>query len=1291
MVRFQVTSFAVTSSVPYDLVDVWRERGSTPWIRVYGRTADGASVVMYAGGFAPYLWVETAGSPTAQKAAFVQWIASQIKSPVRKVELHDDKCSLVCNEPVRVARIELEQPGKVPKVRDLFHEGRNPTPEHPMGRRAFEADVPYHMRFAIDLGATPFCWVEVDDTKTRVSAQVPVDRCALTLSAHIDDIRFDCDDTSNAPMPVVGIDGEMIVTGEDDHFPDARAGDEIIQMGCVVYKAATADATDDNLVQRVIFTRGGEVAPFADDQRIVVRRCTDESDLLLQFRAWLNWVQPDFITGYNLDKFDWPFVLARADELGIDEEFRDIGKVPGELMESKQSNFQSGARGHEDDENVTIPGVTNVDMLRIIRNSEKLRSYRLDAVVKEAFGEQEGKVDVGHKEIPILYRGSAEDRRKLCEYCIWDAELAARLLFKKKVIVNHIEMARVTGVDIHALITGGQQIKVYNQILRECRKENLIVPTNPRERENTAGALDDDDLSAPLPGAKKKEGAATLADYLGKNKRKKEARKAAAKRKPEYEGATVIEPHKGFYDVPITTLDFSSLYPSIMRQHNLCYRSLVATGTKCAHGHDACTSNEVTTCCVTLTPHGSRFWRPHVVQGILPRILTNLLDARKRAKGEMAREADPFKKAVLDGRQLALKVSANSVYGFTGATVGKLPCIAISASVTGFGREMIHYIQGLVERKYRGAGLVNQEVSAIDLDTQVVYGDSVVGDTPILVLSPREEMLWVPAERLHAVMSCQYSDRVDGKSTFVPEGWRVWSSSGWTAVRHVIRHQATGKQLIRVCTQSGDVTVTADHSLLLADGTEVKPTDVAVGDVLMHRDLPPLPGNRWANDGHWGYVRAHAPEDAEASLNLILTDTSKDGYASVAAELPACKDGTPLYRAVREHVRAAAGCASTGDRVISVERVRLVGADEWVYDLETESHHFAAGPGRLVVHNTDSIMVNFGVQRVADAMEIGKDAAELINAAFRLKTLFPEQRDAFLAQHAPDHTDPEAALLADTARLVPIINAAYPSSIGIVFEKVLFPYLLISKKRYVGGFFTQNPEKPDKVHQSGIESVRRDNAMFTARSMGEVVERLMRTKDTYKALALARWFVRSLCTGRTQLDDLVISKGFSKPESAYVNPAGLPHMRVNKLREAREPGSGYRLGDRIPYVVVCGEEKNGKVKRLVDNVEDPDYVREKGVPISINYYLNNQVRKPLTRIFDTIWGEGASDALVFTPEMTAQRVGVPGRLFGVKQAAVDLKPLDEEDPEKMRMLVQRWHNRPKQASLFDMIRKPVAE
>lgn len=54
------------------------------------------------------------------------------------------------------------------------------------------------------------------------------------------------------------------------------------------------------------------------------------------------------------------------------------------------------------------------------------------------------------------------------------------------------------------------------------------------------------------------------------------------------------------------------------------------------------------------------------------------MGARKKAKLDLKNETDEFKKKVLDGRQLALKISANSVYGFTGAQVGKLPCLEIS-------------------------------------------------------------------------------------------------------------------------------------------------------------------------------------------------------------------------------------------------------------------------------------------------------------------------------------------------------------------------------------------------------------------------------------------------------------------------------------------------------------------------------------------------------------------------------------------------------------------------------------
>lgn len=150
-----------------------------------------------------------------------------------------------------------------------------------------------------------------------------------------------------------------------------------------------------------------------------------------------------------------------------------------------------------------------------------------------------------------------------------------------------------------------------------------------------------------------------------------------------YEGATVLEPKAGYYSTPVATLDFASLYPSIMMAHNLCYTTLLP---RSAHGAFPTTGPSPA---AVESPSGERFVAPRLRPGVLPEILRELLAARKRARREMAAAEDPFVRAVLNGRQLALKVSANSVYGFTGATVGALPCLEISSSVTSFGRTMI--------------------------------------------------------------------------------------------------------------------------------------------------------------------------------------------------------------------------------------------------------------------------------------------------------------------------------------------------------------------------------------------------------------------------------------------------------------------------------------------------------------------------------------------------------------------------------------------------------------------------
>lgn len=128
----------------------------------------------------------------------------------------------------------------------------------------------------------------------------------------------------------------------------------------------------------------------------------------------------------------------------------------------------------------------------------------------------------------------------------------------------------------------------------------------------------------------------------------------------KYEGAVVIEPIRGFYQDPVAILDFASLYPSIMMAHNLCYSTLIPPFKL----------KDLDVSQYERTPNGDYFVKKSVKKGVLPVILEELVQARKKVKAELTRTTDPVLTKLLDSRQQALKVSANSVYGFTGAQVG---------------------------------------------------------------------------------------------------------------------------------------------------------------------------------------------------------------------------------------------------------------------------------------------------------------------------------------------------------------------------------------------------------------------------------------------------------------------------------------------------------------------------------------------------------------------------------------------------------------------------------------------
>uniref|UniRef100_A0A673VRR0 DNA polymerase n=1 Tax=Salmo trutta TaxID=8032 RepID=A0A673VRR0_SALTR len=640
-----------------------QSQGNVPIIRMFGVTDSGNSVCCHVHGFAPYFYIP---APNGFTSDHLSEFKRELNSAVLKdMRSNKDNMSVTVlavditrkesmygyhgKRIVDFLRITMAMPRLIAPAKRLLEQGFKFGPFPIQSFSSYEANIDFEIRFMVDSDVVGCCWIELPKGKYRVREERKVSLCQYEVDVGWTQLishPAEGEYQRIAPLRVLSFDIEC--AGRKGIFPEAEK-DPVIQIASMVQRQGEKEP-----FIRTVFTLqscssivGSQVLCF-----------TKESQLLQSWAEFVRTVDADIITGYNIQNFDLPYLLNRAATLKVNL-FPYLGRVQGIKSVLRDSSFQSKQMGRRENKILNMEGRVQFDLLQVLLRDYKLRSYTLNAVSFHFLQEQ--KEDVQHSIITDLQNGNEQTRRRLAVYCLKDAYLPLRLLQKLMCVINYMEMARVTGVPLTYLLSRGQQIKVVSQLLRQAMKQGLVMP-----------------VVKPEGGE-------------------------------DYTGATVIEPEKGYYSVPIATLDFSSLYPSIMMAHNLCYTTLLQKGSAEKLG--------LTPEDFIKTPTGDLFVKSSVRKGLLPDILEDLLSARKKAKAELKKETDPFKKQVLDGRQLALKISANSVYGFTGAQVGKLPCLEISQSVTGFGRQMIEQTKQLVESKYTIA-------NGYQADAKVIYGDT---------------------------------------------------------------------------------------------------------------------------------------------------------------------------------------------------------------------------------------------------------------------------------------------------------------------------------------------------------------------------------------------------------------------------------------------------------------------------------------------------------------------------------------------------------------------------------------
>lgn len=491
-------------------------------IRLFGVTDTANSVMCTVTGFYPYFYV---AAPAGFRTNDVFALRDRLNAfsggdTVIKVEvkMKENLYGFRGNQKSPFIRITCADQKRMVRVRGHFERGEFSFDNFFTGpQMTFESNIAYELRFMIDSGVLGMNWIELPPGKYRHITQNKLSNCQIEVSIHWTDLISHPAEgqwLKMAPLRILSFDIEC--AGRRGVFPEAQV-DPVIQIANVV----TAYGESKPFIRNV-FTID-TCSPIVGTQ---IMEHTDQRKMLEHWAEFVREVDPDVIIGYNVANFDVPYLLDRANHLKSSA-FPYLGRIRNQRTEIKETTFSSKAYGTRESKTANMDGRIQFDMLQVMQRDYKLRSYTLNSVCAQFLGEQ--KEDVPHSIITDLQNGTPESRRRLAVYCLKDAFLPQRLMDKLMCLVNYTEMARVTGVPFNYLLSRGQQIKVISQLFRKALANDLVVP-------NIRSESGDE----------------------------------------QYEGATVIEPIKGYYDSPIATLDFTSLYPSIMQAHNLCYTTLLS-------------------------------------------------------------------------------------------------------------------------------------------------------------------------------------------------------------------------------------------------------------------------------------------------------------------------------------------------------------------------------------------------------------------------------------------------------------------------------------------------------------------------------------------------------------------------------------------------------------------------------------------------------------------------------------------------------------------------------------------
>lgn len=549
---------------------------------------------------------------------------------------------------------------------------------------------------------------------------------------HYNQLRV-VDRVEHAPVHVLAFDLEC----------DFQEGNSVPEKNPIVSISAVWWPGGDETKERAVALTWarGEIAPAptTPGRAYELRRFDTEMAMLRGFEQLVAVeVDPDILAGYNSDSFDFNYLYRRAQVLGAALRLGRLRERPSFMFLKETYTNQTGVKRkglHY------LPGRVSLDVLGVVEANRSLPEYNLAFVSRELLGETtDGKMDMAYTDIhPFFYHGTPEQKQHLFEYNVHDSRLVLRLMRELKATMTITSECKIVGVLMKQYLAQGKQVRILRLMSDIAHRFGYMMPKHRRvkrvpgrappappapppallARREPDSDSDSDEEQAPQDALQAALQAAPAPPARKKNKRKKP--------EPEYDfavplfgtklvcpdsydGAVVLDPRVGFHQDWVAVLDFTSLYPNVMRVHNLCMSTLLvsredgyAKGLTDADMWEGPPALEIGG-----VKHRFLFVRKETVVGVLPRVLTILLDERARIKKAM-KTAPPELKEVYNTWQNAVKVVANSVYGATGAPTGPIFCIQVAATVTATGRQTILSVKNHVETVFQ---------------EEVVYGDT---------------------------------------------------------------------------------------------------------------------------------------------------------------------------------------------------------------------------------------------------------------------------------------------------------------------------------------------------------------------------------------------------------------------------------------------------------------------------------------------------------------------------------------------------------------------------------------